>query len=44
MVKMMSERFHDWLSECPTQWNRCDYDDDGSTYWFQNDNIEEDDE
>jgi len=31
----MPSFFHDWLDQCPVEWQRIDHDEDGSTYWFK---------
>jgi len=32
----MSDAFHEWLDLCPVQWVRENHDENGATYWFQN--------
>ena len=41
----MSNKFHDWLDECPVEWYRIQHDETGASYkFFKDDEIEEDDE
>jgi len=43
----MSDKFHDWLDQCPVEWRRIQHDETGASYkFFKDDEIleEEDDE
>ena len=33
----MSDRFHDWLAQCPVVWHRIEHDKTGASYKFYED-------
>lgn len=37
----MSEEFHDWLEQCPCQWNRISNDANEATYQFTEEESDE---